>query len=138
MIHGEHLRAQREGSLDHPVRRPPWASARTVEQDEDRRVAERIGAELEAKTAQRISGLVDPRAELFAEHGNQPIAKHIVELENVLLARGRNRQHVSETKHAIERVVKQMGAQGLSDLSTSGVEGAVAVLRQEPKLVKAP
>lgn len=103
----------------------------------DHIVALRIGAELDARVAERRMGLVDPRADAFAEQDRRPICEHIADFESLLQARGRAASHVVATRRSIERVVKQVGARRLSDLSAFKVQTAVVVLREEPILVSA-
>lgn len=116
---------------DHASRRRERSSRTT-----DYSVALRVGAELEARAAERRMGVIDPRADAFAEQDRRPIGEHIADFESLLQARGRAASHVLETRRSIERVVKQIGARRMSDLSAFKVQTAVVALREEPILVR--
>jgi hypothetical protein len=83
---------------DHTGRRRERSSRTT-----DHSVALRIGVELDARAAERRMGLVDPRADAFAEQDRRPICEHIADFESLLQARGRASSHVVATRRSIER-----------------------------------
>lgn len=102
----------------------------------DHGVALRIGAEIDARAAERRTALVDPRTDAFADQELRPICEHIADFATLLEARGRAARHIFDTRRSIERVVKQIGARCLSDLSAFKVQTAVVALRDEPRFVR--
>lgn len=69
--------------FDHQGRRRE-KSARTT----DKAAAQRIANDLEAKVALRRDGIIDAKAESFAEQGRKPLKEHVVDYIEQLPVRG--------------------------------------------------
>lgn len=95
----------------------------------DHRVAERIANDIEARVAERRSGLIDPRMEAAANDARRPIDEHVKAYEAVLRARGRTASHVATTGQLIRRVLKQAKVTRLAELTGSCVQTAIDDIR---------
>ena len=109
---------------DHDGRRRE-KSTRTT----DKRAAERIAADLESKAALRREGVVDPRADRYAEQARRPLADHLDAYRAHLEHLGRSKRHLGQSLGTIRRMAEDAGAGRLSDLTVAAVEGHLHHLR---------
>jgi len=112
--------------FDHKGRRITKSSRTT-----DRRVAERIAAKWEADVALRREGVVDARADAYAQAERKPITQHIQTFEDSFIAKGNTTGHVKETMENIRRIVALCNAERLSDLTAPVVQKAIATIREK-------
>lgn len=103
----------------------------------DRRVAQQIANEIEARVAQRRAGLVDPRAEAAANDARRPILEHVAAFEAVMRARGRTAQHVATTAQLVRRVLESAKVTRLAELTASRVQTAIDDIRLAGALPRA-
>jgi integrase len=97
----------------------------------DKAVAERIAKDLENRVALRKEGLIDPAAERFAAAERQRIGQHLDDFIASMKARRRDPKHVRTTRTYIQRIIRQAGAEHLSELTLSAVELAVGAIARE-------
>jgi integrase len=96
----------------------------------DRKISERIAANLLEKVALRKDGLIDDRDERFAEHESKPLKEHLADYARVVAAKGATEKHVTRTKVVIQRVFDLANAKRISDLSASSIEEAIGEIRR--------
>ena len=97
----------------------------------DRKTADRIAAKLESEVALRRDGVVDAKADRYATAARRPLAEHLADYRDALLAKGDVPKHVRQTIALIERVLLLSSADYLSDLTPSSMQAAVAEVRRQ-------
>jgi len=111
--------------VDHSGRRREKSSRTT-----DKRAAERIAAQLEADAALRREGVVDARADRYAEAGRRPLTEHLDEYEAHLRHVGRSERHVGQVSQTLGHIADGAGASRLGDLTLDSVEAHLGGLRE--------
>ena len=94
----------------------------------DRAAAERILTKYVADAALRREGVIDPRADAFAVEERRPLADHIAEWESHLHSKGVTAKQVGHVKKRVEAIVSKLVATRISELTPSGVQGAIGEL----------
>jgi integrase len=94
----------------------------------DRRLADRMGMEIEDRVARIRSGLLDPREEERARHERRPIAEHVGDWARYLAAKDVTADHARKFERELRRVLTIARVERLSDLSSSAVQVALGEL----------
>jgi integrase/recombinase XerC len=110
------------------------ASGRQIEKKcgPDRSVAQRIANGLESQVHAIKTGVADPREAGWAEAERKPLADHIDDWHNVLIARGRVRRYAQMSREKLLRLIGLIPSQRISQITLSAVEIAVGELRSIP------
>ncbi len=95
----------------------------------DRKVAERIGAQLDAQAALRREGVIDPRQDRYFEANAVPLLRHVDAYLEHLRAGARAAFHVSENQRLLNRIIAATGAARLSDLTPDALARHLKALR---------
>jgi len=107
-------------------------SARTT----DRAAAQRILAGIVADVALRREGIIDAKADTFAEHGKRPLSAHLADWTASLTAKGVTPMHVETVKARARALLARCKAERLKDLSASKVQAVLGELRSDGKSVQ--
>jgi site-specific recombinase XerD len=97
----------------------------------DHATSERIVRDLLNKVALRKDGLVDERDERFADHERKPLKDHLEDFLRVVESKGATPRHVQGVGMRVRRILDFARMRRISDLSLSGVQEAVARVRQK-------
>jgi integrase len=125
--------------------RGPWilkwfdASGKRREQSSrttDKRTAERIAAQIEAKVALRREGVVDTRMDQIADENQRPIREHIDAYLAHLRHATRSRRTIADAKAHLDWMLEATKPARLSDISLDRIEGALSVLQEEGKAAR--
>jgi hypothetical protein len=76
------------------------------------------------------AGLVDPREQTLRSYEVKPLAGHLADFRDALLAKGNTRQHALATFRRAGRVLDLAGVRRVSELSPSKALGALPSLRE--------
>ncbi len=116
---------------DHAGRRHE-RSTRTT----DRRTAERILQKITGDDALRRDGVVDPKADRFAEAERRALAEHVEDFRAMLRAKGNTKDHVQGAYGHVLRVAKLCNAKHISDLAPLTVQQAIAAIRESGRSLR--
>ena len=108
---------------DHERRRREQCTLTT-----DRATAGRMLARKVDETAQRVRGLIDPKAEALAEHGRRPIGEHLADWRADLAAKDRTGKTVKLVTARVQRMVDALHAQRIGDVAASAVQAAIGAM----------
>jgi integrase len=97
----------------------------------DRRVAERIRHEIEARCVKIKAGLLDPREERRAKEEQRPLSEHIDDWRRYLVAKGNTTGHVDDNLYSVKKVVHAIKAERISDLTPAKVQEQVGEIRSK-------
>ena len=97
----------------------------------DRRQTEAMAAAAEAEAAQVRNGYVDPRAVAIKAHDGRPLADHVADWHRHLVAKGGTAKHADLSRNRVTRLVDLAKARRVSDVSLSGIQGALKRVRDE-------
>jgi integrase len=95
----------------------------------DKVAAGQMLADLVKKAELGKAGIVDP----FEEHRQRPLASHLGDWQDSLLAGGASAKHVRQTVACADRVIRGCGFTFMADLSASRVQSYLAELRERPR-----
>ena len=87
----------------------------------DHRVAERIANKLDADVALERAGVVDPRQARFAEENRRPLAQHLEVYLQQMKDAGRAAHTLGDKGYVLPRIIKDLGATRLTDLTADAV-----------------
>ena len=104
---------------------------RRVYAGRDYEAAKALARELERKALLRREGILDERAERWAEAESRPLADHLADYAAALRAKGDVPDHVDLTLARIRRILDLAGMGRISDLAPSRVQVAVDELRRQ-------
>ena len=102
----------------------------------DKDAAEALGAKLEADEMQRRRGLIDPRQERMARHGQRSLAEHLADYEAHLKAASRSDKHIRSTVNFVREVAEAGGFLALGDISADAVNRYVGELRKKGRAAR--
>jgi integrase len=74
----------------------------------DKAVSERIAHDLENTVALRRHGLIDPAAEKYRDNEIKPLAEHIADWQDDLVAQGFSPTHAEQTSNRVRRLIALM------------------------------
>ena len=100
-------------------------SARTT----DRAVAGRILSKIVADVALRRDGIIDAKADTFAEHGKRPLTAHLDDWKRYLSAKGNGADHVKRHVARARRIIDGCRFTHWADVSPGKVTDHLAELR---------
>ena len=112
--------------FDHEGRRLTRSTGTT-----DKAAAERILRDWIAAAALRREGVIDAKADGYAEADRRPIADHLADYRADLLNRGRTKHHAHETHALAERITTLARADRLSALTADRIASALGTLADE-------
>lgn len=92
----------------------------------DRAAAERILTKITGDTALRREGVIDVRSEAIAREQRRPVTKHLAEWIADTQATGVSLKHVTLLKTRVEKLLRTMNAQLITDLNPADVQAALA------------
>ena len=95
----------------------------------DRRLAERIAADLENRTALRREGLIDVTADRHAEAGRKPIGEHLSDFIAGLRSKGVSGKQAGLVESRARRVLALCNVESIADLIPSKVQTAIGSIR---------
>jgi len=99
----------------------------------DRAAAERILAKHVADSALRRDGVIDARADRYAEAEQRPIAAHVADWRAHLDAKGVTPKQVAHVTKRVEALLASMRVDRVSGLVASAVQGAIGEIRKDGK-----
>ncbi len=91
----------------------------------DKEATRQRAAELEREVEMEAVGIRD----VFKEHRQRPLSKHLDDYERFLHDKGRSKNHVNTTMQRARAVIDGCGFQFFSDISPSKVQGYLGELR---------
>ena len=83
-----------------------------------------------AEQALRRSGIIDTKADRYAEMNRKPLAAHIEDWKQSLVAKGNTKDHVSLVRARAETLVTMVKAERISDLMASAVQEVIGELHK--------
>jgi len=95
----------------------------------DKATARRWAAAWEAEALDTREGRIDPRAQAYRDAEANPLDGHTEAFKMMLAAKGDTAEHVAETVAHVRRIIGDIGAERLSDLSADAVRRAIAAIR---------
>ncbi len=136
---GRKHRVKGSGSLFRAAPKAPWIaswydhdgkrrqrSTRTT----DRAAAERILAKHVADTALRRDGVIDSKADRFAEEGRKPLTVHVAAYIAHCWHAGHAPHHVNQKESQLAAIVEGTRATRLGDLTADALEGHLAGMKE--------
>jgi len=96
----------------------------------DRATAERILAKHVGDAALRREGVIDAKADRFAEHDRRPLSAHLAEWLAGLAAKGVSVQQRNQLATRCRAILDATKAERIRELSASAVQGALGELRE--------
>lgn len=112
------------GYYDHTGRRR-FKSSKTT----DKRAAERIAGKLEADTALRREGVIDPQTEIYSATERRQLAAHVEDFYSALKATGATVRYADLVNVRVTRIVELCKAERISQLTPSKVLAAIEAIR---------
>jgi integrase len=116
---------------------------KTVKGCKDRAATEAMARKLEMNVMLKREGLIDTRADRYAEAEGQPlvvrdakgkvVGGHLAEYHEVLLAKGVTRDHADLVRGRVAKVLKVARIDRISHLSPSAIQRVVASVKAEGK-----
>lgn len=97
----------------------------------DKRAAQRIANDWEAKAALRREGVIDPREDKYAQAEDRPLAGHVDDFERSMRARDVSDGHCAATCTMVRKVLEGEGIERVSDLTASRVQNFIGQLKAE-------
>ena len=97
----------------------------------DKEATDALARKLEADVMLRKHGLIDGKADRYAQEGRKPIAEHLSDWRRSLLAKGVTQVQVDLVIGRATHVLSLCKADRITDLSPSAVQQAIARLRDE-------
>jgi len=117
---------------------------RTVKGSKDRAATEALARKLESDAMLRAHGVIDPKADRYAEADRKPlvvrdgsghvVSGHVAEFHESLLAKGNTAKHAHMTRQRATRIIDLAGATRISNLVPSSVQAALGFLRDHKDL----
>jgi len=101
-------------------------SARTA----DKATAERIAAKLEADSALRRDGVIDPQLDSICQQSRRAIDSHLEDYEAKMVAENRNARHIHSTINYIRTVAESERFLAACDITADGVVRYAGKLRR--------
>jgi site-specific recombinase XerC len=77
---------------------------RTIRGCPDKAATEAMARKLETEADLRRRGVIDPRSDAYAAHEARPLAEHVREFSEYLIAKGGTEAHATVSRHRIARV----------------------------------
>ena len=102
----------------------------------DKAAAELIAAKFEAEVALRRRGVIDPKADQYAQAERRPLIKHLDDFHDDLSSRDGDPKHARQTFRYARKVIKLVGADRLSNLSPSAVQTAIGEIRNDGRSLR--
>ena len=102
----------------------------------DKATADRIARKLEADSALRRDGVIDPALDAIGKESHRPIEGHLADYESKLRAANRTDKHVQSTTQFIRWIVDHAGFKTAADISADGVNRYAGKLRDEGRAAR--
>ena len=102
----------------------------------DKDATQQIARKLEADVALRKAGVLDPKAERYAEEGRRPITGQLEDFRLDILARGVTAEHAKKVHFRVTKVFELSGVGCLADISASAVQATLGCIRDEGRSPK--
>jgi integrase len=96
----------------------------------DRKSAEALAAKLESSAMLRREGIVDPRADGFAEGAKTPLLEHVAGFTKYLRDKGNTEFHVKDRDAQLKRLLEAMKVDRVTQLTPAKVQGGLADLKR--------
>src|SRR3954471_20134835 len=77
---------------------------RSVKGCPDKAATEGMARKLESEAELRRRGVIDPRTDAYAAHASRPLAEHVREFSEFLIAKGGTAAHADVSRQRIARV----------------------------------
>lgn len=91
----------------------------------------RMANKLNDDARMRREGLVNPKDDLFKVHEQRPISDHLNDFQAMLLDKANTPKHASVTKNRAVCILEMAGANKISEIMLSKIEGALGRLREQ-------
>ena len=112
--------------FDHEGRRRQ-KSTRTT----DKSAATRIANKIEADTALRRDGVVDPQLDAICDESRRSVESHLVDFENKMKAGGRKAKHIDTTSGIIRAIAEDGQWASVADISADAVNQYAGTLKAQ-------
>ncbi|MFH1738097.1 MAG: site-specific integrase [bacterium] len=109
---------------------------RTVRGCTDKDATLQIARKLEADVVLRKTGIIDPKAERYAEEGRRPITEQIEDWKRDMVSRGVSEKQVRLAFGRVTRVLDSANIRRLVDVTPSAVQNAIGKLRDAGRSAK--
>lgn len=100
----------------------------------DKKAADALAAKLERDAMLRREGVVDPRADGFAEGAKRPLLEHVEKFAEYLRDKGDTERHALDREQQLRALIERMKVSRVAHLTPARVQGALADLRKERDL----
>lgn len=91
----------------------------------DKATAERIATKLEADSALRRDGVVDPQLDAICDESRRPVESHLADYEAKMQTANRDPRHIASTVGYIRAIAKASGFVTASDIAADPVRGEI-------------
>ncbi len=95
----------------------------------DRRETEAMARHAETEAHRIRSGELDPKTLRILKESRRPIQEHVDEFIGTMVDKGRNQQHIDQTRTYLERVIRDGKLERIGDLTPSAVLSVIGTLR---------
>lgn len=95
----------------------------------DKSATEAMARKLESEAELRRRGVIDPKADAYADHERRPLLAHVDDFHAYLLAKPVGAKHAAMTASRIRKVIELTGWRRPSSITLSGAHDALARLR---------
>ena len=102
----------------------------------DKDATEALARKLEVDVMLRKQGIIDPKADRYAEEGRKPIEEHLADFHEGMLARGVGADYAKKVCYRCNRVLGLAGVQYLGDIRPSAVQSAIGHIQAEGRSPK--
>lgn len=97
----------------------------------DKKAADALAAKLESSAMLRREGVIDPRADGFAEGARTLLAQHVESFTKHLLDRGNTAKHAHDRGQQLKALLEAMKVKTATELTPARIHGAIAVIRNQ-------
>jgi integrase/recombinase XerD len=104
---------------------------RVVKGCNDHAATEQIARKLESDVALTKAGVIDPKAKRYAKEGRKPIASHLADFRNDMLARNVSDKQAQKVFFRVSKVLEYANIKYLNDMTPTVIQGAIGRIRDE-------
>jgi integrase len=97
----------------------------------DKKAADALAAKLESDAMLRREGVIDPRADGFAEGARRPLAEHVEAFAKYLRDKGDSEKHALDRERQLTLLFDAMRAKTAADLFPARVQSAITLMRAQ-------
>jgi len=97
----------------------------------DHQAAARILAKITTEMALRREGVIDAKADGYAEHGRRPVSEHVQDWIAALTAKDVTARQTALLRRRVDAILSAVGVERIGELAPSSVQGAIGELHAD-------